>query len=235
MFRASTNRFLNSAKLCLLAILISFSACKKDKTEEIPVVNDCPSVTPATTGNLTVGAGGAYTFETHGGGKIEILPPLSIRITHAFYPGFKIEFWGTSVVNGIDVLGCAHENLNSKHIKDRLSSRRTIIFPDSSKITMVAAGDRLQLLSVIIFDRAESHQINSSCGKLQQSSTSAAITQQLDDAEPDGEAGGFAFTTTGLIFFNQYTEDVAGVKVQNRYNLGEIYYSDPNRVDDYYP
>ena len=53
--------------------------------------------------------------------------------------------------------------------------------------------------------------------------------------EPDGEAGGFEFTSTGLLFVNFYTEDVQGQKINSRVPLGEIFRATPNQVVDYYP
>lgn len=224
---------------CIIGLFLvgcTLNSCKKDgksAPEPTPAVPDaCPSVEAQ--GNLTISESeGKYTYTTSGGGIIE-MDLVSIRIMHNDYPGFKIELWGGLEVDGVPKLSANHENLNGKHIKDRLGARRTIIFPDGAKITMVAEGLYLQLLSVSIYDGAESHRINPVCGKLIHSSLDISVAEQMDNAEEDGEAGGFEFTSTGLLFFNQYQEDAAGVKVENRYNLGEIFRDLPNAVQDHY-
>jgi hypothetical protein len=99
---------------------------------------------------------------------------------------------------------------------------------------MVSAGEAGLLISVSIYDGDESHRINSSCKTVEHSSISATTAQQLDNAEPDGETGTFEFTSTGLLYVNIYTEEVAGNKIMNRVLLGEIIRSNPNQVNDYY-
>jgi hypothetical protein len=215
--------------------------CKKDieeiPEEQLPVFGTCEQVNPEGNISLSGSNNGILTYNTSGGGKIVIDPAGSITITHNDYPGFKLEFWGDAGPLGIPLNSANHENLNGKHIKDRIDVRRTIIFPDGAKITTLASGFAGPLTSISIYDGEESHYINTNCNyiyKLEHSSTNAAIAKQLDDSEPDGETGIFEFTETGLLFLNIYTEDIAGQKVEKRVPLGVLFKDDPNRVDDYY-
>lgn len=159
---------------------------------------------------------------------------LQIIITHDNYPGFKLEFWGGLTVGGETRTSANHENLNGKHIKDRLALRRTIIFPDGAKITFVAADTAAQLLSISIYDGTEYHRINPTCHALEFSVSDVCNVQNLDNAEADGETGTFEFTSTGLILYNSYTEDTPGNKINNRVNLGELETASPSLVRDYF-
>lgn len=232
--------FLLSAFVIFLSF--SFTSCKKSKEsevskasgEELPVFGNCDSVIAK--GHLYYSnPNGPYTFRTGGGGTIIIDPASGITIMHDDYAGFNLNFWGTAVVNGQTKTAANHESLNGKRIKDRINDRRTIIFPDGAKITLVATGSTAPLTSVTIYDDAECHHINPVCSVLEYSDSSASITKRLDDSEPDGEAGTFEFTVTGLLFVNVYSETSVGNKVFNRVPLGEIYRAYPNVVDDYYP
>lgn len=224
----------------LLALLLFVSACKKDNKEiteeEYPVFGTCKPVTASGSSSLSLsGSNAIFTFETSGGGKIVIDPEKSLIISHKDYPGFQITFWGSTDANGQEKISGGHENLNGKHIKDRRTDRRTIIFPEGTKITMAAVGKTGQMLSISIYDGNQFHRFNPTCNTLEYSSVNSPFTKQLDDAEADGETGTFEFTQTGLLYLNIYTEDVAGQKVEKRIPIGEIYRDQPNRVDDYYP
>ena len=90
-------------------------------------------------------------------------------------------------------------------------------------------------LSLSIYDGSQVHHINLTCGVLEYSNASSAdLARRMDEAEADGEAGGFEITDTGLIFFNLYTEDEPGRKVENRYDLGELDRNAPDQVKDHY-
>lgn len=220
-----------SISVCLLLIILFTSACKKDKKS----TGTCSVSAVPPTGHLTyTNASGPYTFRTNGGGTIVINPAGGVTIIHDNYAGFKIELWGDTTVNGQTKTSANHENLNGKHIKDRLGARRTIIFPDGAKVTLIADGVNGPLISVSIYDGAESHRINPVCNTLESSSTILTTAQQLDNAEADGETGAIEFTASGLVFVNIYTENTVGNKVMNRYNLGEIFRNNPNMVNDHY-
>tara|TARA_R110002049_G_scaffold97098_3_gene236957 strand:- start:9653 stop:10399 length:747 start_codon:yes stop_codon:yes gene_type:complete len=218
-------------------LFVLLSACKKEDDvldEELPEFGTCEPV--IFTGNLSQSTTeNTITYLTSGGGKIVMDQKNTIiTITHADYQNFKIDLWGSLVVNGETLNSANHENLNGKHIKDRLGDIRSIIFPDGAKITMVSAGLNEQLVSVSIHDGNEYHHINFNCMTLEYSSVNSLYAQKLDDNEVDGETGTFEITETGLLFYNIYKEDVVGQKVDERVPLGEIFNSDPTRINDYY-
>jgi hypothetical protein len=221
--------------LQFLTLLILFSACKKDKDteEQLPVLGRCEAVSPA--GTLASGsADELFNYKTAGGGRISIYLNKSIRITHDDYPGFSLEFWGGVVLNGQSIISANHENLNGKHIKDRIGSRRSVIFPDGAKITFVADGEQGALLSVSIYENAQAHHINMRCLKLEYSTSSGSISKKLDDAEADGETSSFEINSTNLLYFNLYMENTPGNKVNDRYDLGRLTRAFPSQVNDYY-
>jgi hypothetical protein len=218
----------------LISLSALFTSCKKEKDDqvELPVFGTCEAVSPV--GSLVqTGVGGPYTFSTNGGGKITVALDGHFTIRHDDYPNFKIEFWGLS--SATNRLCGNHENLNGKHIKDRLTTVRSFLFPDGAKLTMMADGDYANpMLSFSIYDGAESHHINVACKTLEYSSTNASISQQLDNAEPDGETATIEFSSTGAWFVNLYTEDTPGNKVMNRVPLGELIWAQPNTVNDHF-
>lgn len=222
---------------CLFILLLFLTACHKDKesAKEEDLSESCKPVVPA--GRLSHDPGtDTYNFRSTGGGRIKIAlgADLSLRavtINHDDYPGFKIELWG---IADDDKLSANHENLNGKHIKDRIGTRRSIIFPDGTKITMVAEGLYERLLSISIYDGDESHRINGVCNTLEHSSTSRSMALKLDSEEADGETGGFELTETGLTFFNQYTEEMPGTHLMNYEVLGTLEINNPTQVNDYY-
>ncbi len=217
----------------LLAILM-FSSCKKDK-EAGERKNECGLVVDPK-GKLNFDAAeGVYNYRTSGGGQILIKLNAHIKIMHESYPGFKMEFWGLVSQSGpTGILSGNHENLNGKHIKDRHGSRRTIIFPDGAKMTIVTAGEYEQILSVSIYEAGEAHRIAGPCNTVLLSTTDAAEAKKLDDAEADGEAGSIELTPTGLIWWNDYTEPTPGNRTEQKVKLGEILRSRPDLVNDYY-
>src|SRR5690554_6310376 len=140
--------------LGLSVLLLSLAACK-DADDNSPNLEECVPVDP--TGNISqTTPSGPYTFRTSGGGTIVIDTKVSVSITHDEYPGFEIEMWGSADVNGVTKTSALHENLNGKHIKNRQGDRRTIIFPDGAKVTMVAADTDGPLRSISIYDGVES-------------------------------------------------------------------------------
>jgi|JI102314A1RNA_FD_contig_51_1218812_length_1341_multi_4_in_0_out_0_2 hypothetical protein len=230
----------NKAILALTAIsffIAILCGCKKEQQqpEDEPTVSIPTSVEAK--GDLTTsGNNGPFIFRTNGGGTITIQltgSTQSIIINHDSFPLFKLEFWG---VDDFDILCGNHENINGKHIKARLNTRRTIVFPDGAKITMSSGPGTYYepLVTISIYDLEESHRINATTRTLVHSSTDAIIAQQYDEAEADGEAGGFVFTETGLLVFNDYMEDTPGNIILDHYDLGEIYFDIPNTVTDYY-
>lgn len=230
----------HAAKLFLCLQLLLCLACKHEEPEQdpcagtqLPVLGTC--VAKPLHGSLTYDdITGVHTYRTKGGGVV-IWDSVSVQIRHEDYPNFKYELWGGVTVNGVVQFTYNRENLNGKHIKNKIGSNRTIIFPDGAKITLAAPSDTLPVLTLSIYDNADSYRFNLTCNRtLEHSLANACISQALDRAEADGEAGSFEIYPTGLMFFNLYTEDTPGNRVENRYNLGELVRDNPNNVRDHF-
>lgn len=227
-------RFVLFIKIVTLAFVL-VTGCDKDEKipEPYPVFGTCKTVKPVGKLSITDLSKGAFTYETNGGGKIVFKPLIleegTITIFHKNYPYLNLQFWG-----GFDAFSAIHENLNGKHIKDRWGNRRSFIFPDGAKITMVYAEDYEALLSVSIYEGNEIHHINVACNTVEYSSTNSPFVKQVDDAEPDGETATIESIEAGVLFLNIYTEDVAGQKVEERVLLGETYRDNINDVRDFY-
>lgn len=229
-----------------IALSLSMIACKKEKKDpvkdDLPLFGTCKPVTIQ--GHLSMTTDSTYTFTTNGGGRIVIGMnayglAAGVYITHNSYPGFRLELWGSSSLNSNPVSSVSHESLNGKHIKDRVGKRRTIIFPDGAKLTIITEGEADPVLSISIYDGVESHHINKTCKSLEYSSASGPYVQRLDDREADGETGAIEFVNSGnaisgLLFVNLYSEETPGNKVMNRVKLGELILNQPNVVNDFY-
>ena len=227
---------LNSTVAVFTLFMVSCSDDDDKKTsEEFPIFGTCNGVSAK--GRMTekiVDGKKTFHYTTNNGGTVDIDITNGIIFKSADYANFKYESWGNVTVgNGIQI-SANHENLNGKHIKDRIGTRRTIIFPDGAKVTYVAQGEQLPLISVSIYDGNEIHYINTACNTLEYSSPNSKFAQQLDDAEADGETATFEITATGLLFSSIYLENVAGNKIPAAYPLGEIFLDNPTQVNDYY-
>jgi hypothetical protein len=227
---------LSQISVYVLLFTVFLTACKNDNEipeDEFPEFGTCEPVNPLGNISLSGSNNGIFEYSTSGGGKIEYNTETHVfNFTHADYSGFKIQFWGGA--NGTNVFSAAHESLNGKHIKDKQGDRRSIIFPDGAKLTIVCADNFGVLLWANIYDGNECHHFNLTCNKLEYSSANSAYTKQLDEAEADGETCTFEFTETGLLFLNIYSENVAGQKVEKRVPLGELFKDKPNTVNDHY-
>lgn len=225
-----------SYRLAVLILLVS--ACSKnkdDKPDSLPAASSCQPVAPASRLSFDP-ASGKYTYQSTGGSKVVIDMTSNIILTTSLYEGFKIEFWGDySSTTGEGYAG-NHENLNGKHIKDRKGLRRSVMMPDGLKITLVSKGPGFEdvLESISIIDGNSAHYINMICGKLNYSGNSAALAEQLDNREADGETSTIEMSSTGLLWVNIYQEDAPGVRMANREELGELNRANPTQVRDYY-
>lgn len=226
---------LASAFITSSCILFGMIGCKKDETVE--VLTDTPaSMEVVPVGHMTQDPSSqSFIFRTNGGGTILIQLNESqlIRVTNDDFEEFRIEFWG-SIISDEAIMYGHHENLNGKHIKDRLTNRRTIVFPDGAKMTMISDGVEGPLISVSIYDLNESHRIDVARKRLAHSSEDQDIADNLDSQEADGETGGFEITETGLNFFNSSIEETIGVVEIDYYLLGGLLLGFPNLVNDYF-
>lgn len=203
----------------------------------------CTNVAPQ--GGLTYVECGKYLYESAGGAKILInrISKQSLVITLGYnaYPNFSFQLWGdasetTPDTNPDNLAPASHENLNGKHIKDRLGKNRTVIFPDGTKMTYESTAPWYMggVTRISIYDGKNVHHFNMTCFGLEYSSASSTNTGEQDDLQADGETSTFELTETGLIFYNIYNEDTAGNKVYERIDLGSLFRNNPNQVNDLY-
>lgn len=222
--------------LFFISMLVIIIACKKNKGEQsnLPALGTCRPV-DAKVGLQSLGDGiyeynsaGGVTFKMHRTAEM-----VTITMTDASYPNYiTYQLWGKSSTGSLH--SALHENLNGKHIKNRIGNNRTIFFPDGTKITCVSTGAEQPVTAVSIYDGAAVHHINITCDKVEYSTADAEMAKRLDELQPDGETSTYDLTPTGLLFYNIYTEDTPGNKVYQRLNLGDLYLSSPNQVSDLY-
>ncbi|RYY61732.1 MAG: hypothetical protein EOO05_05330 [Chitinophagaceae bacterium] len=228
----------------VLAAITLFSSCKKTKDsrppdDEMPVYGTCQPVNATGRMQFTANSGD-FTYTTSGGGHIKFNRKFGFVISHDSWPGFQLDCWGTVNSSGIMTNSANHESLNGKHIKDRVGSVRTIVFPDGAKLTWVADGEQGELKTISIYDGSESHHINARCYTLESSINNESITKRLDDAEADGETGSFEFIKTAagemdkVQYINIYQETTPGNRVNGRVLLAELFKNPPTQVNDYY-
>ena len=186
--------------IVILALMFSqlLSGCRKDDVEveddQLPELRTCKPV-PYTGGLSQSIADNTITYITSGGGKIVMDQKNAyLTISHKDYENFNIVLWGTLEVNGETLYSGNHENLNGKHIKERFGSRRSIIFPDRAKMTLITSGRYGPIVSVSIRDGNAYHYLNFSCKTLEYSDINSKYAQRLDEAEADGETGTFEIT-----------------------------------------
>jgi hypothetical protein len=234
--------YLNLSLLARTAIVstcsfLLFCSCKKNNTEEaLPVLGTCQSVAP--TAELKLIDAQTYQYESAGGAVIQIKrfsrENMQIILTYKAYPNFKYEFWGGAEPGMLSP--ASHENLNGKHIKDKLGVNRTVIFPDGTKMTYVATAAWYMggITAISIYDGAMVHHLNIECFKLEYSSVNENIAKRLDDMQADGETSTFDITETGLLFYNIYNEEKPGNKQEERVELGRLNKNIPHQVNDLY-
>jgi len=155
---------------CFFFALILSLALEKERAYGGASQGGCQTVTTAGTLSAT-SISNLFTFASSGGGYIVFEVGGTVNIRHRDYPNFEIQFWGGQKYHTFD-----HENLNGKHIKDWLGDRRTILFPDGAKMTLVVAGtgqDR-RAVSLTIYDGPQVHRFDLQTGALEFSSDSSA-------------------------------------------------------------
>lgn len=221
----------------MFLLLCFLASCRKDKPtqEPLPILGTCQAVSESGCFSTTT-ANGLHTYTTSGGGEIiaDLGSPgyQTIYIRHRMYPALNLTLVGYRSQGGRTF---HMERLNSRHIKNRQYSRRTIVFPDGAKMTLVADSPDGPARSLSIYDGTQAHHYNLTCDVLEYSSTASAdLARRMDETEADGEAGGIEITENGVLFFNLYTEDQPGKVINKRYNLGELHHNDPSKVTDHY-
>ncbi|GGC35097.1 hypothetical protein GCM10011386_29040 [Parapedobacter defluvii] len=223
----------------ICSILLCTTACKKDKEDtenKLPALGTCESVAPRL--GLTLVEEGTYRYKSAGGAIIDIKrkskESLLITLSYESYPNFTYEFWGDADPG--DLGPASHENLNGKHVKDRVGTNRSVIFPDGTKMTYVSTAPWYMggITAISIYDGAIVQHLNMTCFTWEYSAADDFFAKQLDAIQPDGETSTFELTETGLIFYNTYTEDMPGNKVYERVDIGSLAKDNPNQVNDFY-
>lgn len=143
------------------------------------------------------------------------------------------------------VWGDPHENLNGKHIKDWLGTRRTLLLDDGTKITMHADGSHGVVHTTQIYDGEQSHEIGNIGNLVRHSCVNAQVAATRDAEEADGETAylanlrGPAHVSGYLYVENVYTEEVGAEGIDEPVfevePLGETGDDgNPNQVNDLY-
>lgn len=224
--------------LAAFAILMILTACKKNKSEQTPEFDPCRPDKLKLKNGLFKATATDYEYQSPGGAVAFIAGAsgngLVVTLGYQEYCNFTYQLWG----DGEDgTLGPAsHENLNGKHLKDKLGTNRSIIFPDGTKITLVATAPWYMgaVTTISIYEGRRAYRINLSTNKIEYDATNETAAKNMDEAEADGETSSFEITATGLNFFNIYNEDTPGNKTMQKVNLGSIYKDSRTRVDDLY-
>jgi hypothetical protein len=224
----------------LTLLLLTASACKKEKeasnnTTPLPVLHTCNEVSSQ---ELVYDSTlQAYRFTGNNGVEVVYKPSVALTMRYNNELSMAVQFYGIDV----DLPYFNHENLNGKHIKDRLVKTRSSIYPDGTKVTLVVNDEDIihtnnylihKVIALIIRSGNKNFYLNAKCEKLTYVTTDAAITQAIDDYYADGETASFEITETGLTFFNWYNEDSPGNKIYNRVDLGTLIFDNPNQVND---
>ncbi len=219
-----------------LLIVFLFSSCKKDKNEQepLPELGTCASVAPSS--GFQVIEEGLYEFNSGTNTSIKIdTRVVSGQRNSTFtitYKGlYTIQLWGDFP----DAPGSAlHENLNGKHLKDRIGNNRTVITPDGVKITLVAAGDDAPVTAFSIYHEGKAFHVNVNCNRLEYGADNMEIATRLDAQQADGETSIMEETDTHINLYNSYNEDTPGNKVYERVDLGNIPKNILTQVNDLY-
>lgn len=146
----------------------------------------------------------------------------------------KYEAWGASdpaTVAG----GTAHENINGKHVKDFLGTRRTVLFDDVVLTFTTAATGGVDHVS--LYDATHGWQIDNLTNTVISTTTDATATATAEAAQADGETGRL-MNNPGCVmrFDNVWQQDAdGGAKVEETTPIGETGgVENPTQVRDYY-
>jgi hypothetical protein len=210
----------------------------KSATAQI-TVNAAPPLScsaTAPTGRLEfIPADNAYRYTTSGGWTVTVVGVGQVVIVNPMYGvgGTKVEFWGG--IDGTGVFNFGHENMNGKHIKDRVGDQRTIHTLDGAIITLNANPN---LGRISIYDHDETHRLER-VGETVVVSRSCNLPFFEEELESDGEASGFLIDAQGYLWQNLYDQGTEpngapGPKIPNVRPLGRVNDQLPGNIQDYY-
>lgn len=206
--------------------LVLFNSCEKNEIEK-DGNEECTGL--KISDRFTINKDGFYVYRSSGGAEIKVKMvdnTVNVLISDTSFSNFTYELWEDV---GWDYL---HENLNGKHIKDRLGSNRTILFPDGTKVTMVAAGVDQKVTSISIYDGDFSLNFDTKCNLITYSKVDATANRIREAEELDGETSAFEITGNVLHFYNIYDEVIQGEKNQVRIDLGNVSLDNIHMVND---
>lgn len=216
-----------------IVLLTMFSCSKGDETTE----TDCRLV--LISHGLSASECGFYEYVSNSGVTIKIDVHGTITYTDAstFPNTFTIQFWGTDGTDN-SYAYAGHENLNGKHIKDRVGINRTILHPNGLKITLVSTGafpyiaGEDYFTGVTIYDGGIVHHIDLVANYIEYSGNNQYVADNIDANEADGETSTYEVVGTMLNYYNIYTENELGNKIIERIDLGSLNSLNPNQVND---
>jgi hypothetical protein len=219
-------------------IALILTSCKKSKEdqEEAPQLGTCKQVSPGP--GLSKVSEQAHLYESAGGAIIRIIrnapESLTLLMADKSYPNFSLEFWGDEAEGLLSP--ASHENLNGKHIKDRFANNRTVIFSDGTKMTYVSPAPWYfgGVTAISIYDGDIVHHFNMTCYTLEYSTVNGLAAKRLEEEQPDGETSTYDITETGLLYYNIYTENTPGNKVEKIEKLGGLDRDKPNQINDFF-
>ncbi len=142
----------------------------------------------------------------------------------------KVEYWGDP-----------HENLNGKHIKDWVTTRRSLILGDGTLLTMHGEGPQGVMNQLTVYDGPHVRTIENATETITYSSDELADATAREAAEADGETAQVVELEDQVTQYNNVysqEEDEGGTpleKVHETVQLGETGgLANPNNVRDYY-
>lgn len=200
--------------------------------------NECQSVEPPK--NFQIISESSYKYSSDE--DIEILFNLSNNndyknikidwIDHNYVNSFTLEFWGSGSDNM--AYASSHENLNGKHIKDRLSEGNRTVYYGKLKMTLISTGPYKSVTGITIYDGSKTYHFNVFCNKIVYNRDDEQNSLLMDEHEPDGETSTYEITESGLDLYNIYNEITPGNKIHERIDLGHLRNDDPKWVGDFF-
>lgn len=205
---------------------------------DLPTLGTCQEVTPQ--GGFLSQGSGVYEYNSGKGTQVKIAVnqasannSKNLTVTVTYNAKYTVQFWGEAFGIGS---AAEHENLNGKHIKDRLGNSRTLITPDGTKITLVSAaatGPMSSVTAITIYSNGSVHHINTTCNKLEYStSNNPYLAQRMDELQADGETSVLEDTPDTVWYYTIYNEDTPCNRVYERVNLGSLPKANENQVND---
>ncbi len=144
--------------------------------------------------------------------------------------GNKVEYWGDP-----------HENLNGKHIKDWLTSRRSLLLGDGTLITLHGEGPQGVINQFTVYDGPHVRTIENATETITYSSDNLADATALEAAEADGETAQVVELEDQVTHYdNVYSqaEDEGGTPLEKVYETVQLGVTgglaNPNNTRDYY-